>query len=61
MLHFGDKTMVITADTAANQYERRPVIVDENESGDWVPVLHGVEAGEQVVTRGALILSEAVK
>jgi hypothetical protein len=35
--------------------------VDENESGDWVPVLHGVEKGEKIVTKGALILSEAIK
>ena len=52
LLHFGEKTMVIGADTQANKYERRPVIVDENETGDWVPVLHGVEAGRQDRHRG---------
>ena len=61
VLHFGEKTMVVAADTVADKFERKPVIVDENETGDWVPVLHGVEAGEKVVTRGALILSEAIK
>jgi cobalt-zinc-cadmium efflux system membrane fusion protein len=60
VMHFGEKTMLITADTAANKYERKPVIVDETETGDWVPVLHGVEAGEKIVTKGALNLSEAI-
>jgi len=61
LLHFGEKTMVISADTTANTYEQIPVIVDENETGDWVPILHGIEPGSQVVTAGALILSEAIK
>jgi multidrug efflux pump subunit AcrA (membrane-fusion protein) len=61
VLHFGEKTMLISADTVGNKYERKPIIVDENETGDWVPVLHGVESGEKIVTKGALNLSEAVK
>jgi membrane fusion protein, heavy metal efflux system len=61
LLHFGEKTMVIGADLAADKYERLPIIADENETGDWVPILHGVEPGAKIVTAGALILSEAVK
>jgi cobalt-zinc-cadmium efflux system membrane fusion protein len=61
VLHFGDKTMLIRADMAGDKYEREPIIVDENETGDWVPVLHGASAGDQVVTKGALNLSEAIK
>jgi cobalt-zinc-cadmium efflux system membrane fusion protein len=60
LVHLGEKTVVITADVGANRFERKPVIVDEAETGNWVPVLHGVEAGEKVVTRGALLLSEAI-
>ena len=60
VLHFGDKQMVIGVDANADRYERRPVIVDENLLGDWVPVLHGLQAGDLVVTNGALLLSEAV-
>jgi membrane fusion protein, heavy metal efflux system len=60
VLHFGDKQMVIGVDSAADRYERRPVIVDEDQVGDWVPVLHGLEAGDKIVTNGALLLSEAV-
>jgi membrane fusion protein, heavy metal efflux system len=61
LLHFGEKTMIIGADMAADKYERLPIIADENETGDWVPILHGVEPGAKIVTAGALILSEAVK
>jgi cobalt-zinc-cadmium efflux system membrane fusion protein len=60
VVHMGEKTVVITADTTANKYERKPVILDETETGNWVPVLHGVEPGEKVVTKGALLLSEAI-
>jgi hypothetical protein len=59
--NFGEKPMVLTADTAADGLERKPVIVDENETGEWVPVLHGVEAAETLVTKSALILSEGIK
>jgi multidrug efflux pump subunit AcrA (membrane-fusion protein) len=61
VVHLGEKTILIGADTTADTYERKPVIVDENEMGDWVPVLHGVEPGEKVVTKGALLLSEMIK
>lgn len=60
LLHFGDKQMVIGVDSAKDRYERRPVIVDEDQAGDLVPVLHGLEAGEKIVTSGALLVSEAV-
>jgi len=59
LLHLGDKTLVMAVDSSKKNYERRPVIVDEDETGEWVPVLHGLEPGENVVTEGALILSEA--
>jgi len=58
VLHFGEKQIVIGVDTSKDRYERRPVIVDENLVGDWVPVIHGLEPGDLVVTRGALLLSE---
>jgi cobalt-zinc-cadmium efflux system membrane fusion protein len=60
LVHLGEKTLVITADLAGDRFERRPIVVDESETGDWVPVLHGVVAGEEVVTKGALLLSEAI-
>jgi multidrug efflux pump subunit AcrA (membrane-fusion protein) len=60
VLHFGDKQMVIAVAPNADKYERRPVIVDEDQVGDWVPVIHGLEPGDKIVTKGALLLSEAV-
>ena len=38
-------------------FERRPVQADEHQSGDLVPVLGGLKAGEPVVVKGALQLS----
>ncbi len=60
VLHFGDKQMVIAVDPAANRYVREPVIVDEDQVGEWVPVLHGLQRGDRIVTNGALLVSEAV-
>ena len=61
VLHMGDKTIVYVLGQDRNgqrAYERRPVIVDESGPGPWVPVLHGLKAGEQIVTSGAILLSE---
>lgn len=59
--HLGDQTVVfVPAGQAADgkqRYERRPVLVDEQEKGDFVPVSRGVEKGEQVVTVGAALLA----
>jgi len=40
------------------RFERRPVTVDDNVSGDYWPVSRGLEAGEVVVVDGALLLSQ---
>jgi membrane fusion protein, heavy metal efflux system len=60
VLHFGNKQMVIGVDTGADKYLRRPVILDEDQMGGWVPVLHGLDRGDKIVTNGAVLLSEAV-
>ena len=39
------------------RFERRPVVVDEDESGDLIPVLHGLQAGEHIVVSGGILLS----
>jgi cobalt-zinc-cadmium efflux system membrane fusion protein len=59
ILHFGDKQMVIGVDPKRDRYLRKPVIVDEDQLGEWVPVLHGLEQGEKIVTHGAVLLSDA--
>ncbi|HEY7954274.1 MAG TPA: efflux RND transporter periplasmic adaptor subunit, partial [Polyangia bacterium] len=61
MLRLGDQTVVFVetgnAPGARLRFERRPVAVDEDEGGDYLPVTHGLSAGEHVVTSGAVLLS----
>jgi cobalt-zinc-cadmium efflux system membrane fusion protein len=63
VLHLGEQTVVFVpaGQTAEGRlrFERRPVSVDEDEAGDWVPVTRGVQRGEEVVTSGAILLSGA--
>ena len=39
------------------RFERRPVAVNEDEGGDYLPVTHGLTAGERIVKSGAVLLS----
>ncbi len=59
--HLGDQTVVfVPLGSAADgklRFERRPVMIDEQEPGDFVPVTRGVEKGEQVVTIGSALLA----
>ncbi len=59
--HLGDQTVVFVpvgqTPDGKLRYERRPVMVDEQERGDFVPVTRGVDKGEQVVTVGAALLA----
>ncbi|HEY1587014.1 MAG TPA: efflux RND transporter periplasmic adaptor subunit [Polyangia bacterium] len=61
MLRLGDQTVVfVQTGTAPNgliRFERRPVAVDEDEGGDYLPVTHGLERGEKIVTSGAILLA----
>ena len=61
MLRLGDQTVVfVQTGTAPNgliRFERRPVAVDEDEGGDYLPVTHGLERGEKIVTNGAILLA----
>jgi cobalt-zinc-cadmium efflux system membrane fusion protein len=61
VLHLGEKTVVFVqsgiAPTGELRFERRPVMVDEDESGDELPVLHGLKVGDRIVTDGAILLS----
>jgi cobalt-zinc-cadmium efflux system membrane fusion protein len=61
LLRLGDSTVVFvdlgkTTD-GRSRYERKPVIVDETEGSKWIPVSHGLDKGEKVVTSGAVLLS----
>jgi cobalt-zinc-cadmium efflux system membrane fusion protein len=61
ILHLGDQTMVFTelgkAADGRVRFERRPVSVNEELGGDYLPVIRGIAAGEKVVTTGSILLS----
>ena len=61
MLRLGDQTVVFVAAGRAPRnrlrFERRPVAVDEDEGGDYLPVTHGLSRGERIVVTGATLLS----
>jgi hypothetical protein len=60
-LHLGDQTMVFVdlgkSSDGRLRLERRPVSVNEELGGDYLPVIRGIAAGERVVTLGAVLLS----
>jgi len=61
ILHLGDQTMAFIdlgkAPDGRLRFERRPVSVNEELGGDFLPVVRGISAGERVVTSGAILLS----
>lgn len=63
ILHMGDSTIVYVhrGETADGKlrFARTPVIVDEDEAGDLVPVKHGVSPGEEIVVAGSLLLTSS--
>ena len=62
VIHLQNTTLVFVARGTTPEgkvrFERRPVSVDDNVSGDDWPVLRGLEPGEVVVVDGALLLSQ---
>lgn len=64
ILHLGDQTVVFldhgpSAD-GNHHFERLPVAVDEALGGRWLPVLHGLDLGDNVVTQGAETLQSKI-
>ncbi|HEY3447430.1 MAG TPA: efflux RND transporter periplasmic adaptor subunit [Myxococcales bacterium] len=61
VLRLGDQTVVFVELGASpdgrRRFERRPVAVNEDEGGAFLPVTHGLAKGERVVTAGAILLS----
>ena len=60
LLRLGDQTVVfvqigVTSDGRL-QFERRPVAVDEEQGGDFLPVTHGLTEGDRVVMTGGVLL-----
>jgi cobalt-zinc-cadmium efflux system membrane fusion protein len=64
ILHLGSQTVVFVdhgAGTDGKQhFERLPVAVDEALGGRWLPVLHGLNPGDNVVTTGAEALQSKI-
>jgi cobalt-zinc-cadmium efflux system membrane fusion protein len=62
VLRLADQTVVFVQlaknGDGRERFERRPVIVGEEESGELAPVVRGLDPGEKVVVDGALLLSE---
>jgi membrane fusion protein, heavy metal efflux system len=61
IMHLGDQTMVFIdrgrSTDGRLRFERRPVSVNEELGGEYLPVVRGIAQGEQVVTGGAVLLS----
>jgi cobalt-zinc-cadmium efflux system membrane fusion protein len=61
IVRMGEQTVVFVeaghTPDGRTKFERKPVTVVEGEGSKWVPVEHGVQAGERVVTAGGILLS----
>jgi cobalt-zinc-cadmium efflux system membrane fusion protein len=64
-LRLGDQTVVFVetglSPNGLVRFERRPVAVDEDEGGEYLPVTHGLERGEKIVTSGAILLAGMIQ
>jgi membrane fusion protein, heavy metal efflux system len=62
ILHLGTQTVVFLDHGAGaegkHHFERVPIAVDEDLGGRWLPVLHGLNLGDNVVTQGADALQD---
>jgi cobalt-zinc-cadmium efflux system membrane fusion protein len=61
LLRIGDQTVVFVQNGSTPdgrlRFSRRIVAVNEDEGADYVPIVRGVNRGDQVVTSGAILLS----
>jgi cobalt-zinc-cadmium efflux system membrane fusion protein len=64
ILHLGPQTVVFVdhgpGPDGKHHFERLPVAVDEALGGRWLPVLHGLDRGDNVVTQGAEALEAKI-
>ena len=60
LLRLGDQSVVFaqvgTTAKGELKFERRPVAVDEEQGGDYLPVTHGLAEGDRIVSSGAILL-----
>lgn len=61
LLRIADQTVVFvqngTTPDGRLKFARRIIAVNEDEGGDYVPIVRGVNPGEEVVTSGGILLS----
>jgi membrane fusion protein, heavy metal efflux system len=60
LMRLGDSKVVFietSEDAALVKFRRVAVDVDEGESSPWLEVKHGLEAGQKIVTNGAILLA----
>jgi cobalt-zinc-cadmium efflux system membrane fusion protein len=61
VLHMGDQNVVFIdrgkSPEGKERFERVPILVDDIMGNQWLPVLHGLNAGERVVTTGGEALN----
>jgi hypothetical protein len=61
LVRLGDQSFVFAhagpAPDGRERFERRHVIVDDAIPGDWAALQHGLSAGDEIVERGALMLT----
>ena len=61
-IRLGDQTVVFVeldglSPDGKHRFVRTPVAVDEQEGSPWLPVQHGLNKGDKVVTQGAILIS----
>ncbi len=65
LLRLGDQTVVFVhvgkQKNGKELFERRPVAVEEDEGGLFLPVKQGLQRGEEVVSAGAVLLTGMVQ
>jgi len=60
LMRLGDSKVVFietSEDAALVKFQRVAVDVDEGESSPWLEVKHGLDAGQKIVTSGAILLA----
>ena len=64
VLRLGDQTVVFVqlpnGPHGEARFERRPITLSDDAAGEFLPVVHGIEQGDKVVTSGAILLSGAI-
>jgi cobalt-zinc-cadmium efflux system membrane fusion protein len=61
LLRLGEQVAVFVEKPKAadgrHVYLRTPVMVDESEGGEWIPIAHGLDKGAPIVVGGGVLLS----